>query len=171
HDAYEWTLEPGIHTVRVEKLPAIFCRGWMSRAVLYHLSMMSTEFSLQSVMENADAWVMEITVDGQEDLHLRVKVAETRLVLTEGNAHCREVILTRSASPEAVKKVKIAYLMPIMVLFGLMALLFGGVTVYYVIARNIPFAVLFALGTAGWCVFSWKNLHRLWHSDRKTKKQ
>lgn len=169
--AYAWTLTPGMHTVRIEKLPAIFCRGWMGRAVLYHLSMMSTEFSLQSVMEHADACVMELTLAAADDLHLRVKATETRLVLAEGHASCTEETLTRSASPEAVKRVKIAYLMPIMVLFGLLGLLFAGVTVYYIVVRSIWFAVLFALGTTGWCVFTWKNLYRLWYSDRKPKKR
>ena len=168
---YEWDVSPGEHIIRVEKQPAIFCRGWMRRVFLYHISMMRTEFSLQSVIDHADAWCMEILAEPENDLHLRVRTTETRMTLTEGHADCKDVRLNRSASPEAVKKVRLAYLMPIMVLFGLVAVLFAGATVFYAVNRKVWSAVLLALVTAGWCVFSWKHLHRLWHSDQKTKRQ
>lgn len=169
--AYTWEVLPGVHTIRIEKAPAIFCRGWMGRVFLYHVSMMRTEFSLQSVLDHADTWVMEAVVQPESDLYLRVRSTETRMTLTEGHADCTEVQLTRSASPEAVRKVRLAYLMPIMVLFGLLALLFAGATVFYAVNGEMISAALVALVTAGWCVFSWKRLHRLWHSDQKAKRQ
>jgi hypothetical protein len=141
----------------------------MRRVFLYHISMMRTEFSLQSVIDHADAWCMEILAEPENDLHLRVRTTETRMTLTEGHADCKDVRLNRSASPEAVKKVRLAYLMPIMVLFGLVAVLFAGATVFYAVNGEMVSAALVALVTAGWCVFSWKRLHRLWHSDKQKR--
>jgi hypothetical protein len=121
-------------------------------------------------MDNADAWVMEMVVEPEADLHLQIRAMETRLVLTEGAMYCKDVVLTRNPLPEAIHKVKLAYLIPVMVVFGLLALLFIGATIGTAIIGNLWSAVLLALTATGWCVFSWKNMLRLWHSDRKTKK-